>query len=81
MYNERKESFSFKDVLIQFLFVALFIFILLWLFPTKRDLEKAIEPLYVSIFNENVASMREGLRIILQHLVYQKMLVIRFILL
>lgn len=60
MYNERKDSFTFKDAIIQFLFVALFIFILLWLFPTKRDLEKAIEPLYVSIFNENVASMRDA---------------------
>ena len=43
MYTaENKNSFSFKNVLLQFLFVALFIFVLMWLFPMKSDLKKAL---------------------------------------
>jgi hypothetical protein len=60
MYNERRETFSIRDVVLQILFVALFIFILIWLFPTKGAVKKAVEPLYVSIYNENVMSMREA---------------------
>lgn len=60
MYNERRETFSIRDVVLQILFVALFVFILLWFFPTKGELKKAVEPLYVSIFNENVQAMSEA---------------------
>lgn len=35
MYTNENNKFSFRDVILQFLFVALFIFILLWLFPSK----------------------------------------------
>lgn len=41
MYTESRNNFSVRSVILQFLFVALFIFILLWLFPTKTDLKKA----------------------------------------
>ena len=40
MYTEQT-NFSIKNVILQFLFVALFIFILIWLFPLKSDLKKA----------------------------------------
>ena len=36
MYEERRDNFSFRDIILQILFVALFIFILMWLFPTKN---------------------------------------------
>ena len=37
-----KENFNLKSVILQFLFVALFIFVLMWLFPMKSDLKKAL---------------------------------------
>ena len=36
MYEERKDNFSLRDIILQISFVALFIFILMWLFPTKN---------------------------------------------
>lgn len=76
MYTEKreKESFNFKSVILQFLFVALFIFILMWLFPMKSDLKKAMNAstnttkgettdlsiFYDQIFNNNVVSMKEA---------------------
>ena len=72
MYNDNTNSnFSVRNVIIQFLFVALFIFILMWLFPLKSDLNKALENcggsectdnsvLYDRIFNENVIAMKDA---------------------
>lgn len=72
MYNERKDTFDFKSVILQFLFVALFIFILVWLFPLKSDLKKAVASassndssvdlslFYDRIFNENVVAMKDS---------------------
>lgn len=71
MYNERKESFSFRDIIIQALFVILFIFILIWFFPSKssikNDINDAIAGVDITvteestrIFNENVNSMKEA---------------------
>jgi len=34
-------KFSFRDIILQFLFVALFVFILIWLFPTKNYVNEA----------------------------------------
>lgn len=69
MYNDNT-NFSIKNVIIQFLFVALFIFILIWLFPLKSDLKNAVETctgegcnysvLYDSIFNTNVLMMKDS---------------------
>ena len=36
MYEERKDTFALRDIILQVLFVALFVFILMWLFPTKN---------------------------------------------
>lgn len=74
MYNEKRENFNFKNVVLQFLFVALFIFILMWLFPMKSDLKKAINAsnsdsksettdlsmFYDQIFNNNVVAMKDA---------------------
>lgn len=71
MYTaENKNSFSFKNVILQFLFVALFIFIMIWLFPLKSDLKRVenklestqtdFSVLYDRIFNENVIAMKDG---------------------
>lgn len=60
MYDERKERFTLKDVIIQVLFVGVFVFLLMWLFPMKSDVKKALSPLYDQIFNQNVTSMKEA---------------------
>ena len=69
MYNERRDSFSMKTVIVQFLFVALFIFILIWLFPMKSDLKNALNNssettdlsvFYDKIFNDNVIAMKDA---------------------
>lgn len=67
MYTEQT-NFSIKNVILQFLFVALFIFILIWLFPLKSDLNKAIDSIENTdlsvltdrIFNENIISMKDA---------------------
>lgn len=67
MYNEQA-NFSIKNVILQFLFVALFVFILIWLFPLKSDLKKVsnnelnndLSVLTDRIFNENIISMKDA---------------------
>ena len=65
MYNERT-NFSIKNVIIQFLFIALFIFVLIWLFPLKSDLKNLgsndstdLSVLTDRIFNENIIAMKD----------------------
>ncbi|MDD3453656.1 MAG: hypothetical protein PHN42_05250 [Bacilli bacterium] len=73
MYNDNSNNagFSIKNLILQFLFVALFIFIILWLFPLKSDLNSAVNTLmgdetettdsfYNRVFYENVIAMRDG---------------------
>lgn len=73
MYTESRNSFSIRSVILQFLFVALLVFILIWLFPTKTDMKKAtssgdnkkvqetdLSVLYDRIFNDNLTSMKEA---------------------
>ena len=73
MSNARKENFNLKSVILQFLFVALFIFVLMWLFPMKSDLKKALNSssdsknettdlsmFYDQIFNNNVVAMKDA---------------------
>ena len=63
--NNNKEPLSYhiKRFLIGFLLIALLIFILLWLFPTKQGLKDTItdslNPLYERIFSENINTMKE----------------------
>lgn len=67
MYNERKDSFSIKGLIVQILFIVLFVFILIWLFPTKGDIDKNggnnsqdFDVLTNRIFNENLQIMKEA---------------------
>ena len=74
MYTESKNNFSIRSVILQFLFVALLVFILIWLFPTKTDVKKAktssgddkkvvetdLSVIKDRIFNENLISMKEA---------------------
>lgn len=70
MYNENSRI-SIKNVIIQFLFVALFIFLLIWLFPLKSDIKNlnpangdgdnsALSVLVDRIFNENIIAMKDA---------------------
>lgn len=61
MYNERRNSFSIRDVLLQILFVVVFVFILMWIFPTRKQVEKLINvPAYDNVFNQNILAMKEA---------------------
>lgn len=60
MYNERKDNFSLKDVILQILFVILFIFLLMWLFPSKQFVKDTVKPLYDRIFVENILIMKDA---------------------
>ena len=76
MYNERKDTFSVKDIIVQVLCILLFVFLLLWLFPTKSFIKKNYNGTYSSsdstvnveeseqvvdaIFNFNVQTMKEA---------------------
>src|SRR5574344_1045197 len=71
MYEDRKETFSIKDLFLQLLFIVLLVFILIWLFPTKGYLEKRLDgiqssvnsqlqPLYTRLFTENLLTMKEA---------------------
>lgn len=63
MYNQEKEGFSVRDILIQVLFIILFVFILVWLFPTKSNVNKVNDKLDIltgTIFNANIQTMKEA---------------------
>lgn len=70
MYNERKDSFSIRDVVIQILFIVLFVFILIWLFPTKGsvngklgaldEVNSKFDVLTNRIFNDNLQTMKDA---------------------
>ena len=69
MYEERREKFSFKSFFLTLLLVLLFIFLMLWLFPTKNYVDKRLqstydlerlEVLYDEIFANNVARMKDA---------------------
>lgn len=68
MYEERKEKFSFKSFFLTILLVLLFVFLMLWLFPTKWDVNnlqstydlERISVLYDEIFANNIARMKDA---------------------
>ncbi|MBR1376249.1 MAG: hypothetical protein IJ565_00315 [Bacilli bacterium] len=71
MYDDRRETFSIKDIFLQLLFIILLVFILIWLFPTKGYLEKKLDgiessmdeklqPLYTRLFTDNIITMKDA---------------------
>ncbi len=63
MYEER-EKFSIKDVVLQVILVVLFVFLLLWLFPTKsyvdNKIDSTLSPFYNQIFTTNINNMKDA---------------------
>lgn len=43
MYEEKKVKIPFRDIALQILIIVLFILILLWLFPTKKNVNKYVK--------------------------------------
>ena len=74
MYEERRNTFNLRDIVLQLLLVILFVFIMIWLFPTKSYLEEnfvgkdeisseiamQLEGLYGRLFTDNIESMRDA---------------------
>ena len=76
MYNERNESFSIRDIILQLLFIVLFVLVLVWLFPTRGSVEKQLKGVKVDadlsglesqlailtdrIFAENIDTMKDA---------------------
>lgn len=69
MYEDRKDRFSFRSFFLTLLLVLLFIFIMLWLFPTKSYLDDKLQSstdierlsvLYDEIFANNVGRMKDA---------------------
>lgn len=63
MYNQEKQGFSVRDILIQIMFIILFVFIMIWLFPTKSNLEtqnNQLDVLTSNIFNNNILTMKDA---------------------
>lgn len=64
MYEENRTGSVIKDVLLQIILVVIFVFLLLWLFPTKgyvdNKLKDGLDPLYQELFNEHLQTMKEA---------------------
>ena len=60
MYNERREGYSLTDVLLQIAFIVLFVFLLVWLFPTKNFVQQQVQLVDDSSFNQNIMTMKEA---------------------
>lgn len=63
MHNEDRNGFTAKDILIQLLFIILFVFIMVWLFPTKSNmtnLSNKMDILTSTIYNTNLQTMKDA---------------------
>lgn len=64
MYEENKTGSVLKDILLQVILVVIFVFLLLWLFPTKWDVNKQLkdgfDPLYQQLFTDHITTMQES---------------------
>lgn len=76
MYNEETERISIKSIILQLLFVVLFVLVLIWLFPTRGVIDKKLDGVKVDadlsgleakldvltdrIFQENINTMKEA---------------------
>lgn len=72
MLDDNNSKFTIKDVFLQLLFMVLFLFILMWLFPTKefvtnyvdgaldKKLDQKLDPIYERFFSENINNMQQA---------------------
>src|SRR5574344_532978 len=54
--NERGSRFNFLDLFVKIIFAAIFIFILVWLFPKVPNMT----PFYSNVFRDNIKYMQEA---------------------
>ena len=55
MYEERRNEINWMGIISKILILALFIFVILWLFPMPKH-----NPLYDQIFNDNIQTMKNA---------------------
>lgn len=73
MYEERKDNFSIKGFILQLIVIIIFVFLMLWLFPTKQYIKDnmggnlqseeqlaRLEVLYGEVFANNVERMKDA---------------------
>ena len=74
MYEERRNTFSIKDIVLQLMMVVLFVLIMIWLFPTKSylkdnfvgkeelksEISEQLQAIYGRLFADNIESMRDA---------------------
>lgn len=60
MYEERRNSFSLRDIILQILLLVLFVLIMLWLFPTKNYLKDQNAVENDEIYTNYITSMTEA---------------------
>jgi len=60
MYEESRGRFTLRDVILQLLIVVLFVFLLVWLFPTKGYIDSKVDPILDTIFNTNIMNMKDA---------------------
>ena len=69
MYDERKETFSFRSFFLTLLLLVLFILLMLFLFPTRWEFkktcngtksvdDKTVQVIYDEIFTNNITRMK-----------------------
>ena len=63
IYSNENKGFTVRDILIQLLIIILFVFLLVWLFPTKasfKGFNKKIDILTSTIYGTNIQTMKEA---------------------
>ncbi len=60
MYEERKTGNTVKNIILSILIVLFLIFLLMWMFPLKGDLNNSLKPFYKQLFNDNMYAMKEA---------------------
>ena len=64
MYEENNSNFALKDIILKILFVILFVFIVIWLFPTKTYVNNLIDQKLGTsgnqVFSNNINTMKQA---------------------
>ena len=63
IYSNENKGFTIKDILIQLVVIVLFVFLLVWLFPTRANLgglNKKIDILTGTLYGHNIQTMKEA---------------------
>ncbi len=64
MYEDNTPQFSFKSMALKILLIVLFVFIIIWLFPTKKYISNAIDSKLgttpAAVLNNNINTMKSA---------------------